>query len=280
MLLKEYEQLVASPQKATRYIQKLCWPNYQRFCPKCKSRKLKQLPNEKRKCLKCNYSFNDYSLRYFGTIRTTPDNWLRIIKLFEMEVQVEEMAYQLGLSPNTIRKAITSIRLAIVDNSLDGNLLLKHFQLNLLLKGKKLNLSSPPVFGLIEHENKVYIDFLPDLDMESFIHLKLNFQLPSQKIGSVIYTAPIRQYLSLLIYDQKITQKYQLKHSSQHIPLNGNKNFWPFAKRRLANFRTTNSLNFLLYLKELEFRYNFKSKDFFNQIARYLAKFIEDNHQK
>jgi len=275
MLLKDYEQLVVNPQKAARYLQKLCWPNYQRFCPKCKNRKLKQLPNEKRKCLKCNYSFNDYSLRYFGVIRTTPDNWLRIIKLFEMEVQLEEIATQLALSANTIRKAITAIRLAIVANSLDGNLLFQRFHLHRLLKGEKINFFSPPVFGLIEHEHQVYIDFLPDLDLESFIHLKLNFLLPTQKIGSVIYTAPIRQYISLLIYDQKITQKYQLEHTSQHIPLNGNKNFWPFAKRRLANFRTTNSLNFLLYLKELEFRYNFKSKDFFGQIATYLATFIE-----
>ncbi|WP_456324249.1 transposase [Desulfonauticus submarinus] len=275
MLLKEYERLVYSPKKAANFIAKLCWPNYQRFCPSCKSRKFKKLSSQKRKCLRCNTIFTDFTARYFNIVRIKPDDWLRIVKLFEMETRPDEIAHQLGLSYNTIRKALTSIRLAILANSLDGSSLIKHFNLYSFPSKKKAKIQNPPVFGLIEQEKHVFIDFLPDLDLESFVHLKLNFKLPSKKIGQIIYTAPVRQYLSLLVYDHKITTTYNLKHQGQYIALDGNKNFWPFAKRRLHSFRTTSELNFLLYFKELEFRYNYKQKDFFLRLLKYLASFIE-----
>ncbi|MDQ7032765.1 MAG: hypothetical protein Q9M37_08665 [Desulfonauticus sp.] len=271
--MQEYEQLACNPKQATKFINRFCWPNYQRFCPKCKSRKVAKLSADKRKCLRCNFTFTNFTHRYLGIIRVEATTWLRIIKLFEMEVKPDEMAYQLKLSYNTLRKAITAMRLAILANSLDGPYLIKHFSLNELLKQKKIQITPHPIFGLIEEKGQVFIDFLPDMDINNFIHLKLNFLLPSKKIGQVIYTAPVKQYLSLMLYDQNITKTYKLNHKAQYIPLDKNKNFWPFAKQRLSSFRTTNSLNFLLYCKELEFRYNFKRKDFFIRLLKYLTTF-------
>ena len=42
--------------------------------------------------------------------------------------------------------------------------------------------------------------------------------------------------------------------------INGIENFWGYAKHRLAKFKGIKKENFLLHLKECEFRYN-NSKD-------------------
>lgn len=280
MLLKDYEKLLASPKKAEKLFLKYCWPNYQRFCPKCKSRKLKKIPltPAKRKCLRCEFVFDDFSGRYLSYVHLTPEDWLRLIKLFEVEVEPLHMVTQLNLSYNTIRKALTVIRLAILANSLDGPEIVYQFSLNKILSShSKIHLKEVPILGVVEEQGHIFIDFLPEFGLESFIHLKLNFCLPSKKVGHIIYTAPMKKYLSLILYDQQVSRKYNLTHKGKNIPLDGNKSFWPFVKKRLRYFRTTNSLNFLLYFKELEFRYNFRQKDFFLNLVKYLTSFVLDS---
>jgi len=273
MLLKEYEKLVSSPQKAEKFLLKHCWPNYQRFCPQCHFRKVQKL-NSKRKCKRCGFVFTDFSQRYLDCVRLSPDNWLRLVKLFEIEASPDNIALQLDISYNTARKALTVIRLAILANSLDGPLLLSLFQLNDLISSQKTpQLNQVPILGIIEEAGHIFVDFLPEFGVDSFIHLKQNFCLPSKKIGQIIYTSPVKQYLSLLIYDQGISKRFNLSHQGENLTLDGNKSFWPFVKKRLQNFKTTSSLNFLLYFKELEFRYNYRQKDFFITLVKYLTTF-------
>ena len=56
---------------------------------------------------------------------------------------------------------------------------------------------------------------------------------------------------------------YRVKHSKNEFALgknhiNGIENFWGYAKYRLAKFRGISKNNFILHLKETEFRYNTK----------------------
>ena len=58
---------------------------------------------------------------------------------------------------------------------------------------------------------------------------------------------------------------YRVKHSKNEFTngknhINGIENFWGYAKHRLSKFKGIKKENFLLHLKECEFRYN-NSKD-------------------
>ena len=54
------------------------------------------------------------------------------------------------------------------------------------------------------------------------------------------------------------TQKNEFAKGRNHI--NGIENFWGYAKHRLSKFKGIKKENFLIPLKETEFRYNTKTK--------------------
>ena len=49
-----------------------------------------------------------------------------------------------------------------------------------------------------------------------------------------------------------------VKFVNGKVYINGIEGFWSYAKERLLKFHGVSKDNFIYYLKELEFRYNFK----------------------
>ena len=65
------------------------------------------------------------------------------------------------------------------------------------------------------------------------------------------------------------------KHfSSGKVYINGLEGFWSWAKERLIKHHGVSKDYFPLYLKELEFRYNHRNDDIFDQIANYLCDLV------
>ena len=50
-----------------------------------------------------------------------------------------------------------------------------------------------------------------------------------------------------------------VKFSNGKVYINGIEGFWSYAKERLLKFHGVSRENFVYYLKELEFRYNFRA---------------------
>ena len=76
---------------------------------------------------------------------------------------------------------------------------------------------------------------------------------------------------------------YRVKHSKNEFAngknhINGIENFWGYAKHRLAKFKGIKKENFLLYLKECEFRYNTKTIQ--ENLYQKLLKLIRENPLK
>ena len=66
---------------------------------------------------------------------------------------------------------------------------------------------------------------------------------------------------------------------SCHDPhINGIESFWAYTKLRLAKFKGISKNNFILYLKESEFRYNMKLKN--EDLYKNLLKLIRKNPLK
>ena len=76
---------------------------------------------------------------------------------------------------------------------------------------------------------------------------------------------------------------YRVKHSKNEFAngknhINGIENFWGYAKHRLSKFKGIKKENFLLHLKECEFRYNTKTTQ--ESLYQKLLKLIRENPLK
>ena len=79
------------------------------------------------------------------------------------------------------------------------------------------------------------------------------------KSGSLIYTDKFKSYDSLVMYGFKHKRiDKSIKFTNGKVYINGIEGFWSYAKERLLKFHGVSKDNFVYYLKELEFRYNFR----------------------
>jgi transposase len=79
------------------------------------------------------------------------------------------------------------------------------------------------------------------------------------KRGSLIYTDKFKSYDGLVMYGFKHERiDKSVKFANGKVYINGIEGFWSYAKERLLKFHGVSKANFIYYLKELEFRYNFR----------------------
>ena len=117
-----------------------------------------------------------------------------------------------------------------------------------------------PVFGMLKRDGKVYIQIVKNCSANELLPILKEF---SELDSSTIYSDCWKAYDGLVDYGAKA--HYRVKHSKNEFAngknhINGIENFWGYAKHRLSKFKGIKKENFLLHLKECEFRYN-NSKD-------------------
>lgn len=93
--------------------------------------------------------------------------------------------------------------------------------------------------------------------------------------GSTIHTDGWKTYDGLILngYDH-----YRVHHSKNEFArgknhVNGIESFWSFAKRRLAKFNGIARHKFHLYLKECEFRFNYRNANIYDKMLLMLLLF-------
>ena len=91
--------------------------------------------------------------------------------------------------------------------------------------------------------------------------------------GSTIYSDCWKAYDGLILngYDH-----YRVYHSSNELVrgeshINGIEAFWPFDKRRLAQFNGIREDKFILHLAECQFRYNNRNKNLMDVLVNEYA---------
>jgi transposase len=179
MDLYAYEQLIKSENSARNYVLGFCWKNQQRFCPRCRARKLYKLQSGSRRCSRCHYTFHDFSGRWINTGSLTCGQWLRILKLFELELSTRKIAQQLRLAYNTAYKAVNTIRATILahaddaDDLLSGEIELDESYFGGRRKGKRGRGAGHkvPVFGILERDGQVSVQVVPDVRADTLLGL-------------------------------------------------------------------------------------------------------------
>ena len=281
MDLKSFEHIVKTENTARRFLTKLCWKNYRRFCTRCHSYRIYRLAHKSFRCKRCGYTFHDFSGRWINKVQITTKDWLWIIKLFELELSARRIAEQVRLSYPTVLKAVTVIRMAIVsptsdaDKLLGGEVEMDESYFGGRRKGKRGRgaANKVPVFGILERNGVVKVEVIKDVTAETL----LNMTVKTVRRGSIVYTDKFRGYDSLMFCGYRhIKINHQKVFASGKVYINGIEGFWSYAKERLIKFHGISKEKFPLYIKEMEFRYNNRDKNIFNLMAKNLTNFVQN----
>jgi transposase len=279
MDLTTYERLVKTENAARNYLLGFCFENHQRFCPRCGTRKLYRLADDRRRCSSCRYTFQDFSGRWINQGNLTAGQWLRLIKLFELELSVRKIAQQLRLSYNAVYKAVHTIRAAILAYSIDGNVSLSgevevdESYFGGKRKGKRGRgaAGKVPVFGILEREGRVFVEVLPSTRANDVLALTVK----KVRRGSIVYTDRYKSYDALMFCGYRHLRVDHGKYFSRgRVYINGLEGFWSYAKERIMKYHGVSPERFPFYLKELEFRYNHRKEDLFLLITKSLCNLV------
>src|SRR5512136_356312 len=279
MDLDTYYKLISSELTAHKYLSRKCRKNGHRFCPRCKQRKLYKLADERYRCSRCEYTFHDFSGRWINYGHLSAVQWLSLIKLFELEVSVRKMSLQLGLSYRAVYGAVSTIRMAILSHAEDaasllgGEIELDEAYFGGRRKGNRGRgaAGKVPVFGILERDGLVHVNVVPNVTAETLLGLTVK----KVRRGSVVYTDKFHSYDSLMFCGYRhLKVDHQKYFSSGNVYINGLYAFSRCAKQTLMKHHGVSKDRFPLYLKELEFRYNHRTGDLFDQVANYLCDLV------
>jgi len=279
MDLDTYYKLISSEARARRYLLGKCFKNHQRFCPRCRCRKLYRLQEGRYRCSRCGYTFQDFSGRWINRGRLTAVQWLSIVKLFELELSVRKMALQLGLSYRAVYGAVSTIRATILGHAentfLSGEVELDEAYFGGRRKGIRGRgaAGKVPVFGILERQGRVHVTVVPNVSAATLLQLTVK----KVRRGSIVYTDRFASYDSLMFCGYRhLKVDHQKIFSSGKVYINGLEGFWSWAKERLIKHHGVSKAHFPLYLKELEFRYNHRNEDLFDLITNYLCDLVPE----
>jgi transposase len=188
------------------------------------------------------------------------------VKLFILEVPVNKAHKELDLAYNTTFKIYTKLRQCIYkfvskdDQLLSGEVEMDESYFGGKRKGSRGRgaKNKIPVFGIIERNGKVKVEIVKDVSAETL----LRETIKKVKRGSLIYTDKFKSYDGLVMYGFKHERiDKSVKFANGKVYINGIEGFWSYAKERLLKFHGVSKDNFIYYLKELEFRYNFRDNN-------------------
>ena len=112
-----------------------------------------------------------------------------------------------------------------------------------------------PVFGLLKRGGKVHAVVIPDAASRTLVPIIRARIMPD----SIVYTDSFASYDVL---DVSEFHHHRVNHSERFVDrrthINGIENFWNQAKRHLRRYNGIPRQHFELYLKECEWRFNYR----------------------
>ena len=236
-------------------------------CIKCKSTKLYKLKDNRLQCSNCKsrYSIQQLSL----------DLWS--LYYFSIESTANKTSKELGVNYRTILTRFNNYRRKILSYQEENFRLLKgeiecdesYFGgRRKYLRGRSKS-NKVIVLGLLERKGKIYATIVENVTANSLLNEIKN---RSDK-GSVFYTDKFKSYKSLKFYRKHLTIDHQKTFGRGKNHINGLEGFWSYAKERLLKYHGVSKENFILYLKEIEFRYNFRKQNIFNLLMKIIYNY-------
>ena len=219
--------------------------------------------------------------RYIFYSKISEKKFREIIRYFALDIEASKIAELVGVSRPTINRILKAVRQQIaafceteslfeageieIDESYFGARRVRGIR-GRGARGKHI------VFGLIKRGGKVYTQVVRNCSAAALLPIIRE----KVKEDSIVYTDGFKTYDGLVDLGYKKHHRIkhghnEFAHGSNHI--NGIENFWANAKTRLTKFRGIHKSTFYLYLKECEFRFNYRNQNLYQLIL----KIIRDN---
>lgn len=190
---------------------------------------------------------------------------LRLLEYFILEVTARSAANLLSIQPNSAILFYRKIRYVITEHLakeakeiFNGEVELDESYFGGVRKGKRGRGAAGKtiVFGMLKRQGKVYTVIVENTKTDTLMAEIARKIRPD----SIVYTDFYRSYDALDIsefHHHRIDHSEEFANEKNHI--NGIENFWNQAKRVLRKYNGIDKKNFLLFLKECEFRFNYGS---------------------
>lgn len=213
--------------------------------------------------------------KYVNRSKISEAKFRQIVKLFCLDLDAMQIAEIVGLNRNTVNRYLTGIRGRIaefceqVSPIESGQIEVDESYFGGHHSGKRGRGAEGKVivFGLFKRNGKVYTEIVPDVKAKTLQRIIRG----RVSVDSVIHSDKWRGYDGLV--DVGFERHFRVDHGkgeyacgSSHI--NGIEGFWGFAKMRLAKYRGVPKSHFYLYLKECEFRFNYRTEDMYHLLLK------------
>jgi len=221
----------------------------------CDSTKIYKMTDGRIKCGQCKAKFSLAKLR----------KDLDLLYYFYLETSARKTAQEMSMSYKPVYFKFMQFRKAISDYleaqfaELNGELEIDESYFGGKRKGKRGRgaAGKVAVMGILERKGRIYTTVIPNAKAETLMQ-----EIKSKAIkGSVFYTDTFKSYKSLTQVGKHLEINHQKDFAKGRTHINGIEGFWSYAKERLHKYHGVDQAHFPLYLKELEFRFNYRTEN-------------------
>lgn len=227
------------------------------------------------RCNKCKTNYKPFSNTQFNKINIDYSKWLVLIKLFDLGISARKATAEADVSYPTALHCFDAIRFSILeeqsktDDVLKGQIEADEAYFGGKRKGNRGRgaKNKTIVFGILERNGKVHVEIVTNVKAKTL----LTSTIKKVKKGSIVYTDKWKGYDSLIFNGYKhLSVDHSKIFGKGDVYINGIEGFWSFAKENMAKHHGISPRKFLLYIKEMEWRYNSRDRDTFSLLLDYM----------
>ena len=273
--LIELSKIVSDKSTSLEFLYKRFTNTNSVHCPKCDSEKYYLMSRGNLRCSKCKINYKPFSDTRFDTINIDYSKWLVLIKLFDLGISARRAAREVDVSYPTALHSFDVMRFSILeeqsktDDVLKGQIEADEAYFGGKRKGNcgRGARDKTIVFGILERKGKVHVEIVKNVKAKTL----LTSTIKKVKKGSIVYTDKWRGYNSLIFNGYKhLSVDHSKMFGKGDVYINGIEGFWSFAKENMAKHHGVSPGKFLLYIKEMEWRYNNRDEDTFSLLLDYM----------
>jgi len=212
--------------------------------------------------------------KYLYRSRVTQWKFRQILGLFCEDLDATKIASLTKVQRKTVNRFVNKIRLRIFDlcqteEKMSGEIEVDESYFGARrVRGKRGRgaRGKIPVIGLLKRQGKVFTQIIPNCERKQLLPV-IKGQILT---NSTVYTDGWNSYDSLVLNGYKHHRIYhshnEFARGKNHV--NGIESFWSYTKRRLTKFNGVKKENFVLHLKESEYRWNHKKQNLYQILLK------------